>query len=343
MINTRLLKIIGILAVFIVFLILPVFIHSPYYLDLVIIFMMNAVLAMTFLVLLRTGLISMAIAAFWGIGAYASTLLATGLGVSFWVAMPGAVIITAIIALILGYPLLKNAGFTFVILTSVIGMLFVVAVGNISAFGGYNGISNIPPPPSIHLGFLPDIVFSINNKVPYFYLALFLAVISILIILAFNSAWTGRAWMAIGLNPRLAQSIGVDLFRYKLVSFIVASAISGLMGSFYAHYQGFVQPDTFNLFPYTIYIQIYAILGGIGYAIAGPILGSLIMTFFPEFMRISREFGPILLGVLVIIMIMFLPHGLLSLLERSAVKQFLSKIGKVMVSWVPGKSRAGQA
>jgi branched-chain amino acid transport system permease protein len=341
--NTRNLKIFGIILVLIIFILIPVFIKSPYYLDLVIIMMMNAVLAMTFLILLRTGLISMAIAAFWGIGAYASALLATNFGLSFWFCLPAAVIITAIIALILGYPLLKNAGFTFVILTSVIGMLFVVAMGNINTFGGYNGISKIPPPPSIHIPFVSDIAFTLNDKVPYFYLLLFLSIVSILIIQAFYAAWTGRAWKAIGLNPRLAQSIGVDLYRYKLISFVVSSAICGLMGSFYAHYQGFVQPDTFNLFPYTIYIQIYAILGGIGYAIIGPILGSVIMTFFPEFMRISREYGPIFLGVLVIIMIMFLPHGLLSLLERPAVKQFFSKIMKILGSLVPGKSRAGQA
>jgi branched-chain amino acid transport system permease protein len=318
-------------VVLVLVLLIPVFIKSPYYLDLIIIMMMNAVLAMTFLIMLRTGLISMAIAAFWGIGAYVSAVMATKLGLSFWVCLPSATVITAVVSLILGYPLLRNAGFTFVILTSVIGMLFSVAAGNIQSIGGYNGISNIPPPNTIHIPFLQPIVFGLNDKVPYFYLIFFLAAVSILITLAFYKAWTGRAWQAIGLNPRLAQSIGVNIFRYKLIGFVLASAIAGLMGSFYAHYQGFIQPDSFGMF-YTIYLQIYAILGGIGYAIMGPIFGSFVMTFFPEAMRISREYGPIFLGVVVIIMILFLPHGLLSLTEKGAVKGVYARLLKLLGS-----------
>lgn len=340
--NIRSLKLIGIIAVLIIFILIPVFMKSPYYLDLIIIMLMNGVLAMTFIMLLRTGLINMAIAAFWGVGAYASALLAMKLGLSVWLCLPAAAIITAIIALILGYPLLKNAGFTFIILTSVIGMLFVVAAGNISFVGGYNGISNIPPPGAIHLPFLSAIVFGVNSKIPYFYLALFLTVISILIMQAFYSAWTGRAWMAIGLNSRLAQSIGVNVYRYKLVAFVASSFIAGLMGSFYAHYQTFIQPGTFNLFPYTIYIQIYAILGGISFAIVGPLLGSLIMTFLPELMQSSRQYSTILEGLLIIIIIMFLPHGLLGLLDSTGIKPFFNRIIKTLGSVVPSKSKAGQ-
>jgi branched-chain amino acid transport system permease protein len=330
----------GIIAAFIFFALIPLFVKSPYRLDLIIIMMMNAVLAMTFLILLRTGLISMAIAAFWGAGAYASALLATKLGLSFWISLPAAGLITGAIALILGYPLLKNAGFTFVILTSVIAMLFGVAVGNISAIGGYNGIHDIPPPDTIHVPFLPPLAFV--SKVQYFYLALFLAIVSIIIIQAFYSAWTGRAWKAIGLNSRLAQSIGVDVFRYKLIGFVVAASIAGLMGSFYAHYESFVQPDTFGMFS-TIYLQIYAILGGIGYAIAGPIFGSVIMTFFPELIRVSREFGPIFLGILVILMILFLPHGLLSLTERPAIRQFFGRLARAPVAAAQVKSESEKA
>jgi branched-chain amino acid transport system permease protein len=120
--------------------------------------------------------------------------------------------------------------------------------------------------------------------------------------------------MAIGLNPHLAESIGVNVFRYRLLAFVIASAVAGLEGSFYAHYIGSINPHAFNIFK-TIHIHIYAILGGIGFAFLGPIIGTFIMTFVPESLRIAKEIEPILTGGLLIILIIFLPGGILSLLD----------------------------
>jgi branched-chain amino acid transport system permease protein len=196
-------------------------------------------------------------------------------------------------------------------------MLFNVVVGNTSYLGGHNGIPQIPPPNPIRIPFLPAIEFV--SKVPLFYLALFLFVVIVLICTAFYSAWTGRAWTAIGLTPRLAESIGIDIFRYRLLSFVLASSIAGFIGSFYAHYQGFIIPSTFDMWV-NIYIQIYAILGGLGYAIWGPLIGSAVMTFFPELIRGARELAPVFTGVLLILFVLFFPGGFLSLLEwRKAV------------------------
>lgn len=290
----------------------PLFVQSPYYLDLFIIMIVNSVLGMCFIMLLRTGLINLGLAAFWGIGAYASTILATKAGLSFWLSMPLAVVISIIFALIIGTFLIGkgSTGFAFVMLSSVIGMVFVVIVGNIPFLGGYIGITKIPRPDPIAIPFLPVMTF--ESKASFYYLALFILAIILLIISAFYSAWTGRAWAAIGLNSKLAQSIGIDLFKYKLMAFVLASAIAGLIGSFFAHYEGFVIPTTYDMFT-NIYIQIYAILGGVGFAVLGPMLGAAIMTFFPEVFRAFREYSPIFTGLLLIILIMFLPTGFLSL------------------------------
>jgi branched-chain amino acid transport system permease protein len=291
----------------------PLFIKSPYYIDLLIVTMINAALAMTFIMMLRTGLISLGIAAFWGIGAYASAMLVTRGHLSFWLSLPLSALIAAALAFVIGFIIIRNAGFTFVILTTVIGMLFVVAVGNISWLNGYNGISSIPAPNTIAIPFLPPIVF--DSKVSFFYLGLFIFIVVILIINAFYSSWAGRAWNAIGLNPRLAQSMGVNVFRYRLFSFVIASGIAGLMGSFYAHYQAFVIPNAFNLFPKAIYFQVYAILGGIEFATLGPIVGSALLTFFPDLVSMTQEISIILIGALMVLLIIFLPKGLLSLLQ----------------------------
>ena len=312
---------------FIIAFTVPSWIHSPYYLDLLIITVVHAVLAMTFIMLLRTGMLNLGIASFWGIGAYASTILATKFGMSFYLALPLATIITGVFAFILGIVLIGSgsSGFSFVILSSVIGMLFSVVVGSIDYLGGYNGISNIPAPGAIHfLGI--DLVFGPSSKEPYFYLILVLLLIIILVIKAFSSAWIGRAWTAIGLNPRLAESLGVNIFRYKMAVFILASMIAGLIGSFYAHYESFVTPDAYGIWV-NINLQVYAILGGIGYAILGPIIGSSVMTVIPEALRNYVEYAPIISGAILILFILFLPQGLLGLFSiRMAPAELTGRI-----------------
>ncbi len=306
-------RLIGFVILIIFFAFIPAWVKSPYYIDLVIMVMINAGLAMTFVMMLRTGLISLAVAAFWGIGAYASAMLAMHAHLSFWACLPLSVVITALVALIAGYVIIRSAGFTFVIMTTVIGMLFVVAVGNIGSMGGYNGVSSIPAPDTLNFGALGKVVF--DSKVDFFYLGLIIFVVIILVINAFYSSWAGRAWNAIGLNPRLAQSMGVNVFRYRLTSFVVGCALAGLLGSFYAHYQTFIIPTAFNLFPKTIYIQVFAVLGGVGFATLGPIVGAAALSFFNEAFSGYPQWAIIIVGALVLVVVVFLPKGLLSLWE----------------------------
>jgi branched-chain amino acid transport system permease protein len=329
---TRHMKLIGLIVVIIIFAFIPLFIHSPYLLDLFIIMIVNAILAMTFIMMLRTGLISMSVCVFWGLGAYASAVLATKFHLSFWLLLPVSAVITGIIAFGLGFVLLGKGTniLRFVIFSCILGMLFNVAIGSTPALGGYNGINNIPPPNPIRIPFMPPVEFV--SKVQYFYLALLLLLIVFLICKAFYSAWTGRAWIAIGLSSRLAESIGVNVFRYRLLAFIVSSIIAGLIGSFYAHYESFINPGAFAMWQ-NVYVQLYAILGGIAYPIWGPLIGSAVMTFVPEYLRIAREVAPIFTGVLLILLILFLPQGLLGLMEvRTSVMDKVVKIGKTIES-----------
>lgn len=306
---------------------IPVLVHSPYYLGLLITMIVDAILAMTFVMMLRTGLINMAVVAFFGLGAYGSAALVMKLHLSFWLSLPACVIITGVVALGLSFILMRSGGFAFVIFSAVIGMLFSVTVGHIKAVGGYSGLPNIPPPNPINVPFFPTIVF--DSKVQFFYLALTLLVVVILILKAFYSSSIGRAWTATGLNSRLAESLGVNVFRYKMLSFVLASAICGLAGSFYAHYIGFLTPSNFTIWQ-SIYVQIYAILGGIGYSILGPLLGSVVMIYIPEAMRISSLMSPIYIGVILILLILFLPSGLLGLLKWRT--QIIEKI-----KWIGGR------
>jgi branched-chain amino acid transport system permease protein len=330
LVGSRYYRAAAIVVVAVLALFIPVFLHNQYILHLLIAVYMNAVLTMTFVMLFRTGLIHAGITAFYGIGAYSSALLATKLSVPVWAAMPCAVVITALISLLLGMMLVKRGGIAFVILTMVLSFIMVEVFGTFEVFGGRVGIFNIPTFESIPI---PGGSIKFGSKTPYYYLMLVLLAIVILVMVAFYKASTGRAWRAIGLSPRLAESLGVSIFRYRLLAFVVSGAIAGLMGSFYAHYYWSIVPGTFGAMQALNY-QVYAILGGINFAVPGPIIGSAILILVPEGLRISREIEPVYEGVIVILLVMFLPDGLLGLIRswRRALHP-VGNLGRV-VEWV---------
>ena len=309
--------------------------YSPYYISLMITVGMYALLAMSFVLLLRTGLYSLAIAAFWGVGAYASIVLVMRAHLSFWLALPLSAVIAGVLALLFGVLFVRNPGFSFAIMTMLIGLLFVVFIGSSEWLGGYAGILNIPPPDPIRIPFLPTIEFVSNTA--YYYLLLFLVVVVVLIFRAFYLSSIGRSWTAIGLNSKLAASLGINVFRYRLLAFVVSCAAAGLVGSFLAHFLGCMQPGIFDIFK-TINIQVCVILGGISFPFLGPLVGSIIIVFFPRLIGVTGELEPIITGAVLILLVIFLPSGILSLLGMRASAtdgiRSVAKIGKRMKSLV---------
>jgi branched-chain amino acid transport system permease protein len=305
-------KFIYIILVIVILALLPLVVRNPYYIHLFIMVGINAVLAMTFILMLRTGLICLGIAAFWGIGAYASAMLSMKLGLPVWLSLPAAAVITAIIAAFIGAFLVKQGGFGFIIQTLAFGFMIVLIFGTFQVFGGYVGIVGISHPEPIPIPFVGSMTFTSISKMPFYYLMLFLTLLMVLILTAFYSSTAGRAWRAIGLSAHLAESLGMNLFNYRLLAFIIASTIAGLMGSFFAHYYGTLVPGSFGPFK-TINVHVYAILGGINFPILGPVIGSLIMTLVPEFLRITEGVEPIFTGIIMILLVLFLPDGLLGL------------------------------
>lgn len=245
-IRTRLRKRLSGIILGIILGLLPLVVKNPYYVHMLIMVIMNTILAMAFIMMLRTGLISLCIAMFWGVGAYASTLLTMKVHLSFWAALPAATAITGLVALCFGLILVRNAGFSFITQTVVLSGIAVLAFGHVPLFGGFEGIVSIPPVDPIALPLLPPITFV--SKTSFYYLILAMFGLVTVVFSAFYASWAGRAWQSIGLNANLARSLGMNVYRYRLLSFVVASAAAGLAGSFYAHYYGAIQPNTFDLF-----------------------------------------------------------------------------------------------
>ena len=304
---------VALFVIMVLLILLPFLLKSPYMMHIVIMILINIVLGMVFSTLYSVGRISLGIGAFYAIGAYASALLTTKLGLSFWLALPLATIITGIISLGLGSIFLKSSGFGFGAVTLFFSLAVVKVMGQIQFLGGWTGILGIPVPDPIAVPFHTPIEFT--SKIPHYYLILFLF---LLIVLSFHALYTsriGRTWKAIKLSPHLAETLGINLYSNRLLAFVIASTVSGVVGSFYAHYNGVIEPTAFGGF-FSINIQLYSVLGGLDFYILGPAAGAIIVTFIPEFFRIAREFEPIITGVILVAVILFFPGGILGILQK---------------------------
>ncbi len=304
---------------------IPIFVGgSQYMLDLFIIMIINSVLAMAFIIVFRTGLVFLAVMTFYGLGAYSGIVYTMKVGLSFWIALPLSAITTAVIALLLSPFLLgrTTSPLQFIVISSILGMMFALAVGNTKWLGGYSGVQGIPDPPPLF-----GIDFS-YGKIQWFYLEVVMLVVVIALLMGFYNSSIGRAWRSIGLGPRLAESIGVNIYRYRMTAFVLCTFIVGLFGCFYAHYIGYISPDGFNMWQNT-YLQLYAILGGLGFPIWGPIVGAAIMVFIPEYLRPVRQYAQLFTAAILILVILFLPSGILGIKNFKFVRNITGSIQSV--------------
>ena len=287
---------------------IPLIISDPYFLGIIIICLVNSILALSIGIVVRTGLLSFGHAAFVAIGGYTSALLVMKLHLSFWLALPAAAIMAAIVAMVIGYIILRVPGIGFILLTFAFGeMIRLLLIHWTDLTNGVTGISNIPPPS------LPGIDFPARHH--YYYLILFLLIITALVIHRLDISRPGRAMRAIAQSGALAESIGVRLMGYKLLAFTVAGFFAGMSGSFMAHYLYVLAPEMFTFF-ISLYALIYVVVGGMGSAVAGPIIGTFVLSTASEMIRGLKTFAPIIYAVVVILVIFFLPGGLVSLPEK---------------------------
>lgn len=287
---------------------LPLFIESDYIKHLLIMSFIGAALGITFSLLYNSGLISLGAAAFYTIGAYISAMLAIKLGLSFWITLPLTVLISTILALGCGAMFVRNGGVAFVIITLLFAQVVVLAAGEIEFLGGWGGIIGIPVPTA-----LGPVQFT--GKTPFYYLILAILLLIALTYYALYNSRIGRAWKAIKLSPNLAGTLGVNLYNYRLLAFVISSVTAAAVGSFYAHYSQTITPSSFGGW-LSIYIQLYAVLGGLEFYLLGPTVGAIIMTFVPEYLRIAKEIEPIITGILLLIIILFLPGGILGTIKN---------------------------
>jgi branched-chain amino acid transport system permease protein len=281
--------------------ILPYLIQDPYWLHVYIITCLNICLAVSLRVLWNVGLLSCGHAAFMGLGAYASALLALKAGISPWLGMPLGALLAGGVAIGLGYPALRLTGIYFVILSFAFNEVFFLITTRLREFaGGPSGLVSIPRP-----GGLPP------GKMAYAYFVSFVFLITVVVLLRFERSRVGRIWLAIRDTDLRSRCVGLQTTHYKLFAFGVSSFFAGLIGGVYAHYISFISPSDFTIWQ-SVYVQLYMIVGGVG-SFAGPLVGSSVLTVLTEFIRAAGPLQSVVYGIMMAAVMLFLPGGLISL------------------------------
>jgi branched-chain amino acid transport system permease protein len=285
---------------------------TPYMLQIATTTTCFAMLGLAFGLGMRVGLPRLDIAAWWGVGGYATAVLMKH-GVSFWLTVPAGGLIAVIISFLVFSLALPRGMVAFFVFSMVIAMAFSQVFGSLSFLGGWGGITNVPSPTVF--GF----PFDTQNRI--YYLGLLFILVTIAVYLAFYHSRIGRAWDAITSSPKLASSVGVDVVRYRMVNILVGSFLIAATGSFYViHYHAAI-PSVFS-FNAGVNTIAFLFIGGFTHSLAGPILGAFIVTFVPEYLQFAQTLRPIIIAAVVILILMFLPAGILGVWDNR-IKPFL--------------------
>jgi branched-chain amino acid transport system permease protein len=338
-------RIFGLLVV-LVFATLPFWMNDPYLLGLLILTGIFIVAAISLNLLLGyTGQLSLGHVAFFGIGAYTSALLSRGFDVDFgfglvldvaakpvWLSFLAGIVMAALFGWLVGRLAFRVRGAYFVILTvSFAQVMRLIALNWVDLTEGPMAINNIPP----FTLWLPGLgVTTLTSKAQNYWLVLGVAVISFVLVAHIVNSRVGRALIALRENEGLARSVGIPVTHYLVLSTIVAAAIAGASGGLYTHYVRIVDPDVF-MFIYTVTMIIMVVTGGKG-TLTGPIIGGLIFGLMPELLRdyARPEVQWIIYGVAIVLIIFFLPNGIVP-----AVGRIGQRIAAWSVRFVPDRLR----
>jgi len=303
---------------------IPLWLDNAYLLHVLIVTGIFIIAAMSLNLLLGyAGQLSLGHVAFFGIGAYASALVSLGFKVTLWpqwaltvepkpvwLAMLTGMLAAGASGWFIGRIAFKVRGAYFVIVSiSFAEVVRLVAVNWVELTQGPMALNNIPP--------VEAFGFVFYRKPANYWLVLGIAIASYVLIRRLVHSRAGRAMVALAENEALATSVGIDVTRYLVLAAVVSATMAGAAGALYAHYVRIVDPDVF-LFIYTVTMVIMVITGGKG-TLAGPVVGGLIFGLLPEGLRaaaIAPEAQWIVYGALMVLVVYFLPQGIVPALKK---------------------------
>jgi branched-chain amino acid transport system permease protein len=306
----------------------PIFIENEYYLHIFIIIFLNIIIATGMRLIMTTGLVSFCHAAFVAIGGYASALTVMRLGMSSWLGFIAAILISIVLAVLFGLILLRLKGTYFFIASTAFGEITLLVFTRwTNPFGGAAGLIDIPLPNSILLPGLFTIEF--GSKISFFYLSLAIMLLVMLIASRIDAGRLGSIFSGIRQADELAQSVGINIMLYKTVAFAIGCGMAAFAGAFQAHYYSHIDPAGFGFFTLVNYL-LFTVVGG-SKKLSGPVIGATMLTFLGEFLSFYESialYQTIIFGLVLILVILFLPDGLVSLPKKLIKFQSSILIGK---------------
>jgi len=288
--------------------VLPLLVTDAYWRTNLIVCALNVMLAIGLdFVLGYAGQLNLGQSAFYGLGAYTSTLLITRLGIPFWIAFVGGVAFSGLAGIVLSLFATRLRGHYLAIASLGFAVItYQILVNWISLTQGPLGIYAIPPPPALALPGLPAIDF--HDLGDLFYLVAGFAFISYLLLDQLIRSPIGETLTAIREDEVSAASLGINCAAWKVFAFGVGSGVAGVAGCFYAGFIGTLVPDAFFITEsFTILTMV--VVGGTG-TLIGPVCGAILLTVLPELLRGIGDLRLIVYGIAVTLVVLFMPGGI---------------------------------
>ncbi|GAM12239.1 branched-chain amino acid ABC transporter permease [Mesobacillus selenatarsenatis] len=309
---------------------------NPYYLQVASFILINVILGISIYITLSTGQLSLANAGFMGVGAYTSALLTLNFDFPILIGILAGTLMAGLFGIIIGIPTLRLQGVYLAIVTLGFGeVLRVILVNWESLTKGSIGLSGIPHlgreilRTFKELGFNPGVMGLQNNQFIFLMVFLLLLFIVIGIIWFFkrqNRSRIGRAFAAIKLDEKAAESMGINITYYKVLAFTQGALLSGFAGALYAHVLAYISPADFA-YHRAVEILIFAVFGG-SEVIWGPVFGALFLTVMPEVLRFISEYRYMIYGLIILVMMAVRPQGLIDVHLLNWMKLKTKKRGK---------------
>jgi branched-chain amino acid transport system permease protein len=260
------------------------------------------------------GQVSLGHAAFFGTGAYVSTLLALRFGLTPWVGMFAGAAVAAALSVLVGWPCFRLKGHYFAMATIAVGEIVQAVVNGWDLLGGAVGLS-LP----LHQTGFWHMVFN-RSKLPYHYIALGLLLFTLLVNWLVTRSHVGYYLRAIKDEPDAARSLGVSLTRYKLYAIALSSGLAAMGGTLYAQKELLIDPGSTLSTGLSIKMSLVAIMGGVG-TLAGPVIGAVLLTAIEEASRMGfggtgRGTDMVVYGLLIVLIAVYQPAGILGWLKQ---------------------------
>jgi len=261
------------------------------------------------------GQVSIGHSVFYGIGAYSVAIGFSKFNITPWIGIIIGIVFSIIISFIIGLPLLRLKGHYFAVATMAVGESFRVIFINWKYVGGSTGVDFLNRNVSAWYS------MQFQNKLFYYYLYLIVALLVLVLVKYLDKMKFGYYLRTIKGNEIAAESVGINTSKYKNIAYMLSAAIVSLGGSLYAQYMLYVDPTMLMTLQVSLMICLVTVMGGIG-SIYGPIIGAVVMTLISQYTRVmvggtGTGIDQIIYGILVIIVVLYLPNGIISIFHKN--------------------------